>query len=61
MKEGRIQREREPIGIRRKDFWETSYTRDLLSDKFKNALSHEPDGLIYQPVDAVSFYIPFPY
>lgn len=52
MKEGRIHREREPIGIRRKEFWETSYTRDLLSDKFKNALSHEPDGLIYQPVDA---------
>jgi len=52
MKEGRISRDREPIGVRRKDFWDTSRTRHLLSDRFKNALSHEPDGLIYQPVDA---------
>ena len=61
MKEGRISRDREPIGVRRKDFWDTSRTRHLLSDRFKNALSHEPDGLIYQPVDAVRLYLLFNY
>jgi len=49
MKERRIHREREPIGVRRKEFWEVKMTDYLLSDKFK--LCHEPDGLIYQPVD----------
>ena len=76
MGEGRIYREREPIGIRRKDFWEVGFvsfvsfcqrklwplttcrwqrtqvstTAYLLSDKFRQKLSHEPDGLIFQPV-----------
>ena len=55
MKERRIHREREPIGVRRKEFWEVKMTDYLLSDKFK--LCHEPDGLIYQPVDTVGFFI----
>ena len=52
MKEGRIKRHREPVGIRRKDFWPSSCTRQLLSDTFRQSLSHDSDGLVFQPVDA---------
>jgi mRNA-capping enzyme len=51
MKEGRVRREREPIGVRRKGFWPLKLTQELLSARFKVNLSHESDGLIFQPVD----------
>ena len=53
MKSGRIIREREPIGIRRKDFWDVQTTSALLDEKFTRKLGHEPDGLIFQPIDEV--------
>lgn len=53
MKEGRIFRDREPIGIRRKDFWDVQTTAALLGEKFRVKLGHEPDGLIFQPIDEV--------
>ena len=37
---------REPIYVRRKDFWEMDQTRRIL--KFIETLPHESDGLIYQ-------------
>ncbi|XP_063975438.1 mRNA-capping enzyme [Diachasmimorpha longicaudata] len=49
MKEGRLQREREPISIRLKQFWDVTTARSLLGEKFAKMLSHEPDGLIFQP------------
>lgn len=55
MKEGRIFREREPIGIRRKDFWDIQTTSSLLGEKFREKLGHEPDGLIFQPVEEVTY------
>lgn len=51
MKEGRIIREREPIGIRRKDFWDVQTTSALLGEKFTKKLGHEPDGLVFQPIE----------
>ena len=56
---GRIIREREPIGIRRKEFWNVSATSDLLGEKFMRQLGHEPDGLVFQPIEEVKqFAIP---
>jgi mRNA-capping enzyme len=53
MKSGRIIREREPIGIRRKDFWDVPATSALLGEKFMRKLGHEPDGLVFQPIEEV--------
>lgn len=52
--EGIIKRHEEPFGVRRKDFFEIHQTKSLLSEKFKQQLSHEPDGLIFQPREDVS-------
>lgn len=49
MKKGLIRREQEPFSVRLKTFWEISNARKLLSEKFMKQLSHEPDGLIFQP------------
>lgn len=48
--EGRLQRDREPFSVRPKDFWDAPIAHKLLSDKFTGAMSHELDGLIFQPV-----------
>ncbi|EFX75361.1 hypothetical protein DAPPUDRAFT_107985 [Daphnia pulex] len=55
MKSGRIIREREPIGIRRKEFWHVSATSVLYKgEKFLRQLGHEPDGLVCQPIEECS-------
>ena len=46
---GLINKHREPFSIRNKDFWEVEMARKLLGPKFAQTLSHEPDGLIFQP------------
>lgn len=48
-KSGIIDREKEPFGIRAKDFWEITHTKSLLSPTFSTKLGHEIDGLIFQP------------
>lgn len=57
MKEARIFREREPIGVRQKEFWELKHTSYILGDRFRVKLGHEPDGLIFQPIHDVSIFI----
>ncbi|XP_021922077.1 mRNA-capping enzyme [Zootermopsis nevadensis] len=49
MKEGRIDKSSEPFSVRLKQFWDITQAERLLSDKFSKMLSHEPDGLIFQP------------
>ncbi|RVE54673.1 hypothetical protein evm_000794 [Chilo suppressalis] len=49
MKEGIIKKEKEPFSIRLKQFWELPMAHQLLGEKFAKTLSHEPDGLIFQP------------
>jgi hypothetical protein len=56
MKSGRIIREREPIGIRRKDFWDVPQTASLLGERFTKKLGHEPDGLVFQPIEEVKYF-----
>lgn len=49
MRRGIINRENEPFSVRIKDFWDVTQARSLLGPKFAQQLSHEPDGLIFQP------------
>lgn len=51
---GIIKKEREPFSVRDKQFWELTATKSLLGPKFAKSLSHEPDGLIFQPSVEVS-------
>lgn len=44
-----INKVKEPFSIRKKDFWPITQTANLLGEKFAKSLSHEPDGLIFQP------------
>ncbi|XP_054710124.1 LOW QUALITY PROTEIN: mRNA-capping enzyme-like [Uloborus diversus] len=50
MSEGRINRLKEPFSIRSKDFWDITSARQILGEKFRKEMSHEVDGLIFQPV-----------
>lgn len=49
MKDGRVRKEREPFSVRLKPFYEISKSVDLLGETFAKQLTHEPDGLIFQP------------
>lgn len=49
MREGRLIKEREPFSVRLKYFWDVTQSKSLLGEKFAKQLSHEPDGLIFQP------------
>lgn len=51
MKDGRIRKEKEPFSIRAKPFYEITRASDLLGEKFAKQLTHEPDGLIFQPAE----------
>jgi hypothetical protein len=57
MKEGRIDKSTEPFSVRLKQFWDITQAGSLLSDKFSKMLSHEPDGLIFQPSKDVSLLL----
>lgn len=50
MTDGRINRSKEPFSVRAKDFWDITQAKLLLGDKFRKELSHDVDGLIFQPV-----------
>ncbi|XP_059617366.1 mRNA-capping enzyme [Phlebotomus argentipes] len=48
-RKGLIDKNREPFSVRHKMFWDVTQARALLAPKFAKTLSHEPDGLIFQP------------
>lgn len=56
IEQGLIDKSSEPFSIRKKDFWEVTQAANLLGEKFAKTLSHEPDGLIFQPSKDVSSY-----
>lgn len=56
MEAGYINKSLEPFSIRKKDFWHVIQAKSLLGEKFAKALSHEPDGLIFQPSKEVSIF-----
>uniref|UniRef100_A0A8C5DSM7 mRNA-capping enzyme n=1 Tax=Gouania willdenowi TaxID=441366 RepID=A0A8C5DSM7_GOUWI len=49
MKVGQIDKTKEPFSVRNKPFFELHATRKLLEDSFMSQVSHEVDGLIFQP------------
>lgn len=49
IQQGLIDKTKEPFSVRKKEFWDVSEAYKLMSDKFKQGLAHEPDGLIFQP------------
>lgn len=51
MEKGLINRANEPFSVRKKEFWEIFQAENLLGPKFAASLSHEPDGLIFQPAE----------
>ncbi|CAH2104976.1 unnamed protein product [Euphydryas editha] len=46
---GMINKDKESFRIGLKQFWDVTMTRHLLEEKFARTLTHEPDGLIFQP------------
>lgn len=60
MEKGYINRAAEPFSVRKKEFWHVTQAASLLGEKFARTLSHEPDGLVFQPskdVSIVRFFI----
>lgn len=49
MESGLINKTHEPFSVRNKHFWDITQAASLLGEKFASTLSHEPDGLIFQP------------
>ena len=50
--DGVIDKTQEHFSVRQKEFWDIVDTHKLLGPKFtKESLGHEPDGLIFQPVN----------
>ncbi|KAG8184984.1 hypothetical protein JTE90_024519 [Oedothorax gibbosus] len=50
MESGKLDRSKEPFSVRAKDFWDIHHVKQILGEKFKKDMSHEVDGLIFQPV-----------
>lgn len=46
-----IDRSLESFSVRNKEFWDITKAASLLNPKFTRCLAHEPDGLIFQPVN----------
>ncbi|KAI0978710.1 hypothetical protein GJ496_012012 [Pomphorhynchus laevis] len=51
MLKGAIRKENESFSIRRKDFWQIITVRKILDGRFAKQVSHDVDGLIFQPVE----------
>ncbi|XP_061610902.1 mRNA-capping enzyme isoform X1 [Phyllopteryx taeniolatus] len=49
MKTGQIDKTREPFSVRNKPFFDIQASRKLLEGSFTSQVSHEVDGLIFQP------------
>ncbi|XP_027711907.1 mRNA-capping enzyme [Vombatus ursinus] len=50
MKNGLIDKTQEPFSVRHKPFFDISISRKLLEGSFAREVSHEVDGLIFQPI-----------
>ncbi|KAJ8356067.1 hypothetical protein SKAU_G00188610 [Synaphobranchus kaupii] len=50
MKNGQIDKAREPFSVRNKPFFDIHASRKLLEGSFTSQVSHEVDGLIFQPI-----------
>lgn len=55
---GRLDKNQEPFSIRLKQFYDINASDKLLGN-FSRNLSHEPDGLIFQPSTDVLYLLPY--
>jgi mRNA-capping enzyme len=51
--QGTLDKNVEPFSVRLKQFWDVRETRRIL-EKFVPKITHENDGLIFNPLDEVS-------
>ncbi|XDV42399.1 hypothetical protein PO909_011071 [Leuciscus waleckii] len=57
MKLGQIDKASEPFSVRNKPFFDIHAARKLLEGSFTSQVSHEVDGLIFQPIGAYLYLI----
>jgi len=57
MREGLLDKSKEPFSIRLKPFWDISQAKTLLGESFSKSVSHEVDGLIFQPAGKDDVYV----
>ncbi|XP_064652771.1 mRNA-capping enzyme-like [Lineus longissimus] len=50
IEQGKLDKLREAFSVRAKPFWDVTQSKALLEGKFIQQVSHETDGLIFQPV-----------
>lgn len=50
MSQGTLDKTREPFSVRIKQFFDLTMTKKILEGNFAKSLSHEVDGLVFQPV-----------
>uniref|UniRef100_A0A8R1I099 mRNA-capping enzyme n=1 Tax=Caenorhabditis japonica TaxID=281687 RepID=A0A8R1I099_CAEJA len=50
-RDGKLNKEKQMMSVRRKDFYLLEATYKLFQDDFKKCVGHEIDGLIFQPTD----------
>lgn len=48
---GLIDKSKESFSVRRKDFWNICTVRKILDGQFSRQISHDVDGLVFQPLD----------
>nr|XP_039261736.1 mRNA-capping enzyme-like [Styela clava] len=52
IRRGMLDKSKEAFSVRIKDFWDITQSRELLDGQFSKQISHEVDGLIFQPASA---------
>lgn len=48
--QGRLDKDKEPFRMRAKPFWDVAVCRKILDGHFSKEVSHEVDGLVFQPI-----------
>ncbi|KAI8483746.1 hypothetical protein Bbelb_385380 [Branchiostoma belcheri] len=54
---GALDKSREPFSVRHKPFWDITMSPKLLDGSFSSQVSHEVDGLIFQPAGPKDKYV----
>ncbi|XP_078584553.1 mRNA-capping enzyme-like [Branchiostoma floridae x Branchiostoma japonicum] len=54
---GTLDKSREPFSVRHKPFWDITMSPKLLDGSFSSQVSHEVDGLIFQPAGPKDKYV----
>lgn len=52
MRQGLLDRNKQAFSVRIKEFWDITVAKELIDGQFSKQISHEVDGLIFQPASA---------